>query len=268
MAYGTESSGPARASFIGDAGLVTGVGVQESDGRQSATRGLSDRLRQWITSDLAPGAQLPSEPELASSHGVSRSSIREALKALEQDGLVYSVRGRGRFVSPMGTVSVDRPVTRYESTTAMLESLGFSVTTAVLEVQETQADGRAAELLDLAPGTPVIALTRLRVSEDRPLVFSQNIVPRHALPGPVRYRDWSASLTAALAAHGHHLTTSAARITAVALPAELADRYHLTGLDPWLLIEETSFTRDGHRVLYSRDYHRGDLIGFNVLRTS
>ena len=242
--------------------------MHESDGRQSATKGLSDRLRQWIATDLAPGAQLPSEPELASGHGVSRSSIREALKALEQDGLVYSVRGRGRFVSPMGTVSVDRPVTRYESTTAMLESLGFSITTAVLDVQEAQADERAAELLDLAPGAPVIALTRLRVSGDRPLVFSQNIVPRMALPGPIRYRDWSASLTAALEAHGHHLATSAARITASALPVDLAGKYHLEGLDPWLLIEETSFTRAGDRMLYSRDYHRGDLIGFNVLRTS
>jgi GntR family transcriptional regulator len=247
---------------------VTGVEVQEPGGRDSATKGLSDRLRQLITTGLVPGDRLPSEPELAVQHGVSRSSIREALKALEQDGLVYSVRGRGRFVSPMGSVSVERPVTRYESTTAMLESLGFAVTTVVLDVQEARAEPRVAEMLDLAVADPVIALTRLRVSGDQPLVFSQNMLPRDALPGPVRYRDWSVSLTSALAAHGHHLTSSAARITAATLPAEPAARYHLEGLDPWLLIEETSFTRDGHRVLYSRDYHRGDLIGFNVLRTS
>lgn len=242
--------------------------MQEAGGRDSATKGLSDRLRRLITTDLAPGDRLPSEPELAARHGVSRSTIREALKALEQDGLVYSVRGRGRFVSPMGSVSVERPVTRYESTTTMLESLGFTVTTVVLDVREAQAEPRAAEMLDLPAGSPVIALTRLRVAEDQPLVFSQNVLTRDALPGPVRYRDWSVSLTSALAAHGHHLTSSAARITAATLPADIAARHHLDGLDPWLLIEETSFTRDGHRVLYSRDYHRGDLIGFNVLRTS
>lgn len=231
-----------------------------------ATRGLLERLRQLVSAELAPGEQLPSEPELASQHGVSRSSIREALKALEQDGLVYSIRGRGRFVSPLGSVSVERPITRYESTTSMLESLGFVVTTAVLEVSLSRAEGRAAEMLGLAEGAPVIELTRLRSAADRPLVLSRNTVPGDVLPGPVRHRDWSASLTEALAAHGRLPVSSAARITAANLPADVAERYHLAGLDPWLLIEETSFTTEGRRVLYSRDYHRGDLIGFNVLR--
>ena len=242
--------------------------MTEPGGSRSATRGLLERLRQLVTADVEPGDRLPSEPDQALQNGVGRSSIREAHKALEQDGLVYSVRGRGRFVSPMGSVSVERPITRYESTTAMLESLGFAVTTVVLDVQEAPAEARAAAMLGLPAGATAIALTRLRVADDRPLVFSQNVLPREALPGPVRHRDWSVSLTGALAAHGHHLTSSAARITAVNLPAELATRYGLEGLDPWLLIEETSFTRDGNRVLYSRDYHRGDRIGFNVLRTS
>jgi len=237
-------------------------------GRTPGTKGLAERLRQLISRDLAAGDRLPSEPELAAEYGVSRSSVREALKALEQDGLVYSVHGRGRFVSPIGMVSVERPISRYESTTAMLEALGFEITTVVLDVREAPCNDRAAELLDIPAGTPVIELTRLRLCRDQPLVFSQNTVVREALPGPVRYRDWSVALTSALAAHGHLLVSSAARITAATLPADLAERHQLAGLDPWLLIEETSFTQAGERVLYSLDYHRGDLIGFNVLRRS
>ncbi|MGC3952815.1 MAG: GntR family transcriptional regulator [Propionicimonas sp.] len=232
------------------------------------TRGLLDQLRRFVTDELGVGDQLPSEFDLASRHGVSRSSVREALKALEQDGLVYSVRGKGRFVSPMGSVSVERPITRYESTTTMLEALGFQVTTIVLDVREGEATERSAELLDLAVGAPVIQLTRLRVADETPLVLSQNTLPRDALPGPIRHRDWSGSLTTALAGHGSRLTSSAARITAANLPEPLAGRYQLGGLDPWLLIEETSLTAEGRRVLHSLDYHRGDLIGFNVLRAS
>lgn len=233
-----------------------------------ATKGLPERLHKLVTESLRPGDQLPSEPELAATFGVSRSSVRESLKALEQDGLVYSVHGRGRFVSPMGAVSVDRPITRYESTTSMLESLGFSVTTVVLEVKETTASQRVAEMLDTSPDAPVIELTRLRIADDQPLVLSCNTILREALPGPIRFRDWSIPLTSALAAYGHELTSSAARITSVNLPASLAERFNVDGLDPWLLIEETSFTRQAARVLYSQDYHRGDLIGFNVLRRS
>ncbi|MCB0912230.1 MAG: GntR family transcriptional regulator, partial [Propionibacteriaceae bacterium] len=183
-------------------------------------------------------------------------------------GLLYSVRGKGRFVSSAGSLSVERPISRYESTSSMLEELGFRVTTVVLEVTEVTASGRPAELLGLKEGVPIIELTRLRLADDEPLVFSRNVMPRAALPGPIRHRDWSASLTAALAAHGHELTSSMARITASSLPKSIAEQYQLGGFDPWLLIEETSFTTEGEPTLYSRDYHRGDLIGFNVLRTS
>lgn len=237
-------------------------------GRSPATKGLLDRLRGVVAEEYSPGDRLPSELELASQHGVSRSSVREALKVLEQDGLLYSVRGKGRFVSPMRSVSVERPITRYESTTAMLEALGFRLTTVVLDVEEAEATERVADLLDLAVGDPVIRLIRLRVSDETPLVLSRNVLPRDVLPGPILHRDWSISLTSALAAHGHRLTSSAARITAATLPADLATRHRLEGMDPWLMIEETSLTSEGRRVLYSVDYHRGDLIGFNVLRTS
>jgi GntR family transcriptional regulator len=223
-----------------------------------ATKGVQERLQKLITESLKPGDQLPSEPELAATYGVSRSSVRETLKVLEQDGLVYSVHGRGRFVSPMGAVSVDRPITRYESTTSMLQSLGFPVTTVVLEVKEAVASDRAAEMLDIPPSSPVIELIRLRVTDEQPLVLSCNTI----------VRDWSIPVTEALAAYGQELTASAARITSVNMPSELAERFNVGGLDPWLLVEETSFTREGARVLYSLDYHRGDLIGFNVLRRS
>ena len=155
----------------------------------TATRGLLERLHQLVSTELAPGDQLPSEPELASSNGVSRSSIREALKALEQDGLVYSIRGKGRFVSPLGSVSVERPITRYESTDMMLASLGFEVETAVLDVGEGQAEGRVAEMLGLPVGAPVVELIRLRSAGGQPLVLSLNTLPGDVLPGPARHRD-------------------------------------------------------------------------------
>lgn len=237
-------------------------------GDDPATGSLLARLSGVVAKELRPGDQLPSELELARRFEVSRSTIREALKGLERDGLVYSVRGRGRFVSPMGSLSVDRPITRYESSTMMMGALGYDVTTIVLEVGEAEASARAAELLELSPGDPVIRLTRLHVAGDVPLVLSENILPRDRLPGPIRHRDWSASLTGALAAHGHQPVSSLARIAAAALPEPTASRYSLAGWDPWLLIEETSLTVSGERVLYSLDYHRGDLIGFNVLRNS
>jgi DNA-binding GntR family transcriptional regulator len=48
----------------------------------------------------APGARLPAEPELASVYGVSRITVRRAVRDLAARGLVTVSRGRGTYVTP------------------------------------------------------------------------------------------------------------------------------------------------------------------------
>lgn len=228
---------------------------------------LRDRLKVLIAQEeRRPGDPLPGEAALAARFGVSRSKVREALKLLEEEGLVHAIQGRGRFVSPTASLRVERPVTIYESISELLAGRGYRVTTAVLEVTEDRADAHVAEALAVAAGDPIIRVTRLRLGDDEPLVFSVNSITAASLPGPPGYRDWSASLTAALEAHGHRIVSSAARLSATNLPAELAERYGLAGLDPWLLVEESCITQSGVRVMHALDYHRGSEVAFNVLR--
>ena len=59
--------------------------------KSSTTSHVNGVLTKLITQELKPGDQLPSEPELAARYGVSRSTIREVLKLLEQDGLYASL---------------------------------------------------------------------------------------------------------------------------------------------------------------------------------
>ncbi|MCA0332229.1 MAG: GntR family transcriptional regulator [Actinobacteria bacterium] len=215
---------------------------------------------------LGPGDRLPTEVELSEHFGVGRSTTREALKLLEQDGLVIAEQGRGRFLSPIGSLAVERPVTRYESVSEMLETMGMSVTTTVLSVEESTASPVEAEALALDAGAPVVRTLRLRSHDDEPIMVNINTIPRACLPGPVAYRDWSSSITAALAAHGHYVLSSAARITATELPDAIGTRYGLAGLGAWLLVQERCVTADGRRVLYAEDFHRGSAFAFQVLR--
>lgn len=215
---------------------------------------------------LRPGDRVPTEPELAALLEVSRSTVREALKAMEQDGIVNAVQGSGRFLSALGAMQVERPITIYESMTDMLQRLGFDVTTVVLSVGEDTADEEVAAELGIEPGHDVIRLLRLRVSEDEPLVVSLNIIPREYLPGPLEFRDWSASVTKIMEGHGHSVTSSVARIKATNIPTDLARDVDLSRYDPWLVVEETCITRDGHRALYAVDYHQSSEIAFSVVR--
>lgn len=231
-----------------------------------APRLKEDIIKMISDNDMNPGDQLPTEPELSEQFGVSRSTIREALKLLEQDGLVNAIQGRGRFVSALGSLRIERPVTIYESITEMLQALGYTVTNVVLSVDETLADAHVAQELGIAEGDPVIKLVRLRLGGDEPMVFSINILRRDSLPGPIAFRDWGVSVTKALEGHGHSIVSSVARISASNLPEEYATNHDLAKYDPWLLVEETCVTREGLRVLYALDYHRSSEIAFNVVR--
>jgi GntR family transcriptional regulator len=228
----------------------------------------NDVLELIRSQELQPGDKLPTEAALAARFSVARSTIREALKHLEEAGIAHAVKGHGRFLSALGSVSIDRPITKYESITDMLRSLGHEVTTAVLDVQVRPANDREMTALGLQPESEVIHVRRIRYGDDQPLVLSDASIVRSALPGPVAHRDWSGSIASALEAHGSRIASSVARIKAAELPAEVEARYQLTGMGPWLLVEETCITPDGRRVLYAEDYHRGSEIAFNVIRNA
>jgi GntR family transcriptional regulator len=235
--------------------------------RVPLARRVRDAIRSlMLEQQLAAGAQLPPEAELAARFGVARTTVREAYKLLEQDGLVNVVHGRGRFVSELAALGVDRPISRFESVTEMLASLGHTVENEVLAVREQPADDEQAEALELASGEPVIWLERLRLSRGRVLIYSIDVIDAAALADPLDELDWSGSVVALLAEGGAVIQSSAAQIRAARLPAGAPSLPGLEAGEPWLLISERCVGESGRPVLYALDYHRGDIFSFHVNR--
>ena len=225
-----------------------------------------DQLQEVLKRDgLSPGDQLPSETELAQRFAVARTTVREALKLLEQDGLVDVQHGRGRFLSAIAGLRVERPITTFESVTEMMAGLGYSVTSRILSLEEAPASHEEAAALRLRPGDPVIRLERLRLQDGQTLIFSFNAIDRRVIPNPLEL-DWSGSVVELLGAHGHRLVSSVAQIRAAFLPRAVVKKVSEKARAPWLLIIETCVTETGEPCLYSRDYHRADLFNFHVLR--
>ncbi len=163
------------------------------DSRSLASR-LKDRLRELILDgSLSAGAQLPTEPELAGHFRVSRATVREALKQLENEGTVIVRRGRGRFVSSAPVLR--RPITRLESVTALLASHGYEVENRVLSAAAHRPTAEEPECLRLASADQVFRLERLRLHDGEPLIYSVDVLPaEHAGSGRRRL--------ARLAVHG------------------------------------------------------------------
>src|SRR5659263_14602 len=83
---------------------------------------------------MKPGDRVASEQEIVEQFGVGRSTAREALKLLEHDGLVEVRPGLGRFLTSLTAATVDRPITRFESSSQMLKGMGRHPRTLVLSV--------------------------------------------------------------------------------------------------------------------------------------
>jgi GntR family transcriptional regulator len=217
---------------------------------------------------MRPGDQLPTEQELAEQTEIARTTVREAYKQLEQEGLVNAVHGRGRFVSELASLVRGTPVTRFESITEMMRNLGYSVRSEVLSVEERAATDEEAQLLSRGLPSTVVDLSRLRWHEDQPFVYSRTVFLKDRLGDvPVAAVDWSRSVVALLTSWGCEPVASVASIQAAELPVQVRDRVQQWAGVPWLLVVETAVNSEGERVLWAEDYHRGDIFSFNVVRT-
>ena len=228
---------------------------------------LRDRLADLIrTEGLKPGDRLPTEAQLTQRFHISRPALREALKLLEQDGLISVTHGLGRFVTASSAVQVDRPITVFESVTDMSRHYGYATANKVLSITEEAPDPVVRQQLRLGEGEHVIRLERLRLHGDEPLMYSLDYVPRSLIPARLYDIDWSGSLLSLLEQHRHRPRMSAASVSAVMLPEDVAQRHDLRGFGPALLITETCFDAAGTPVVFAAVYHRGSRFSFSLAR--
>jgi len=235
--------------------------------RQSIVARARDAIVEMIRqAGMRPGDRLASEGQLSGMLTISRAALREALKLLEQEGLVRAEHGRGWFVNAAATLDVQRPITVFESVTEMLLAYGYQFKTRVLELREETADRQIAKALRCKRGAPVVRIERLRQQDGAPLVYSIDIVPRGLLPPTLTPDLFDGSLNDLLEQQHARPQMSTASVTAVELPDAVAARHGLEGFGPWLLVTETCLTGDGEAVVYAQIYHRAEIFSFNFSR--
>jgi GntR family transcriptional regulator len=229
---------------------------------------LRDRIWALIQEEhYRTGEQLPSEQTLAARFGVSRATLREALKILEEERLILCRHGVGRFVAsgPSGVLS--DAITNLKSVTEMARDLAIPVSTQVVSLREELPDSVVRTRLSLEAGLAVVVLERVRLAQGQPVIYSIDTFPRNIVVGELRAEEFAGSLLSVM--EGRWNTTlaySKAVISAVLMDAGLSQRIGVPDCMPWILLEQINYDAQDHPVLYSRDYHRGDKFQFHVLR--
>ena len=235
--------------------------------RRALPRQVRDGIASLVATSMSPGDPLPSEIALAEQLGVSRSTVREAMKLLEQEGLVETRRGMGRFVSALSGLRPERPMTKFESITKMMAELGYEVSTKVVSVTLRFSTPSEQSAFQMGSGSEVVETRRLREHEGRPCVYSINVLEPSTLDAPLDEIDWSGSVVTILEEMGHEIVASSAHISVVSepLPEDALPQIDPEG-GPWLMVNEQCVTRSGRCVLISRDYHVGRMFTFSVVR--
>lgn len=235
---------------------------------KTLTESAQQQIRQAIVKGtFRPGSQLPGEMELGAILGVSRTVVREALRILEEDGLITRRHGVGTFVRK-------RPILNNLSfnfgTTEMIESAGMAAGTPLLEMTLTTANDEVAEALGLALGDPVVMIERVRTADGKPVVYSVDYMPQ-ALVGSVDFKAElpgnTESLYSLLQSHlGSFIEYGVARILPVAAPEAVTTKLGVSPGAILLYLLQTDYSPTDEPVLYSLEYHLPDAFDYLILR--
>ncbi|MDQ4107138.1 MAG: GntR family transcriptional regulator [Actinomycetota bacterium] len=194
---------------------------------------------------LPRGSKLDSELDLAEQFGVSRPTMRAAIKQLVDKGLLIRRRGIGTIVAPT-------PVRRAVALTSLYDDLkesGREPQTRVLTFEETLCPPEIAEQLGLGPHAPVLRFDRLRVADSDPIALMCNVVPvglleieKEDLERTGLYDLFRKSGTAP------HVATQ--RVGARKADAKEAELLEIEPGDPVLTVTRTAYDTSGRPIEY------------------
>lgn len=223
------------------------------------------RLYQQILSAINSGefslGRLPSERRLMEQFDGTRITIREALRRLEQEGVVYSLNRRGWFVAP--------PRLRYRPNhrshfIQIAKAQGRNPTTNVLLAEQRVLSSEAAEALALGVHVKGNYLVRLRTLDGHPALYEQIWLNAHLTPGIID-ADLSGSLTEVLnMRHNIQVERVDLNVRVTTLTGIVAEHLLVRDGSLGLCITQTRYDQYGNPFEYDCEYYRHDVIELDL----
>ena len=226
---------------------------------------LHEQLLQLIT-ETSPGDRLPSEPALAKDMGVSRATLREAMRTFETQGLIHRKQGVGTFVVHPTHV-IETGLEKLESIESLAERIGLPVKMGDFQIDERQASEEESEALGLESPAGITLISRVIEAEDRPVAYLIDILPQDVLSTDDLDFSFTGSVLDFLLRRGKPaLTTSRTEIGAIAAAPEVSRALGIQRGDVVLLFTATLYSTEGRVIDYSYSYFLPGYFRFHVNR--
>jgi len=210
---------------------------------------------------LKPGAQIPAETDLAGEFNVSRTTIRNALNVLEQEGKIERTPGRGTIVRQP---RLGQLLGKLLSFTEEMKLRGFTPSNRLIEMTQTVPSTPIRTLLRL-DSESVWRIRRVRCANGEPIAIETCYIPWSALNEQDAEGLGNGSLYELLGRLGRGPDRSEQSAQAASATPEEAALLNIESNRPVLRFERLSFDANGEPIEFVTSTYRGDKYSFHVL---
>ena len=211
------------------------------------------------------GQRLLNEPDLAKQLGVSRATLREAMRTFETQGIIRRRQGSGTYV--VGKVPViDAGLEVLESLETMALRMKLEITISDLHIELIHADEESAKGLGVEEDSRLTRIRRVMRADSRPAAYLIDTLPESILKPDDLPADFSGSVLDFLLARGDKLSVSRAVICATNAHADVAKPLEIQRDDVLLRFESRLLNTKGAVVDYSLSYFIPGYFHFHVNR--
>jgi GntR family transcriptional regulator len=211
--------------------------------------------------EFIPGSAIPSENELAQTYGLHRLTVRNAITALENEGLLKPIQGKGVFV--IGE-KIGRDLEKLTGFRQTMREHGVTPETHVIITKQRSAGIKYAQILEISPEDQIFYIRRLCLADEEPVSIEDIFIPSQLLSDLESVDLNVFSLFDIYEFKGIHVTKAWQTLTTTNLDAKDARILQIKPETRVLLFECVSRNENGKVIEFSRSYTRSDKASFTV----
>jgi GntR family transcriptional regulator, phosphonate transport system regulatory protein len=237
--------------------------VQDAASGVALWRQVADGIERGIADGrFAAGERLPAEMEIAETYRVNRHTVRRALAALAERGLVRAERGSGTYVEARRIAYPLRSRTRFSE---IVGAGGREPRGQLIGASEEPATRELARQLGLKTGAPLIRIEALRLADRTPICVGTTWLAADRFPEAGRVYERARSMTKVLEHYSvRDYRRASTRVTAAIVDASDAARLDLALGRPVLVVDSTDVDAGGAPLLTTRARFAAERVEFVV----
>jgi len=219
-----------------------------------------------LIEETESGDQLPSEPKLAVELGVSRASLREAMRTFETRGLLRKKQGVGTFVIHPTRV-FDTGLENLNSLETIADQLGLEVSMGDLQVNRICVDFKQSKTLELPENEEILQVSRVILADDRPVAYLEDNLPIDVITETEVKENFTGSVLDMLIKRDDiPLASSKCEISSIGATSDIAIALDIERQDPLLVFSSLLYSTRGRIIDSSFSYFLPGYFHFHIVR--